>query len=362
MNARTLGAMKRHSTRFLAVSFLIAALGAGCTGQKTTGAIRGSLTFNQVFSWLPPDTEAVLVANGPFWMSNFGVAQDGSANRRVSSDDLAKRFEGMTLALFTGNSGVLEKHLEREKVLFAMEASRHFRAPKGLGVAPYEGCALAVFKDDLRGRRDAFMKDSARAALRVDEIDGNRVVVFKEQLEEDTWTTFVTFPQPGVVLVATNEHFLKQVLSRMRDANAPAGRALPDTLPEWKYVQRDAKFWGLRHYERHQAENDPTSPFGGRKPANIPDEAAIGLTYECNPAVAERATLTYLSGSKVDLKKIEESRFPAASEPEATAGLHIQYEQLRPGVMRTTYELDHTKPVDWFFLVLMANMGHAVYL
>lgn len=354
--------VKSSLARLLVASFLIATLGTGCTGQKTTGAIRGSIALSQVFSWVPPDTETALVANGPFWMSNFAVADDGSVNRPINREDWAKGFEGMTLALFNSDGGILEKHLESEKVLFAMEASRHFRSPKGLGEAPYEGCALAIFQNDLRDRRDAFMKDAASVGGLVEEMEGSKVAVFKEQREEDTWTTFVTFPQSGVVLVATDEGFLRQVLLRMRDANARTGRALPDTLPEWKYIQRDTKFWGLRHYDRGQAYNDPTSPFGGRKAADIPDDGAVGLTYECDPGLAQKAALTYLSGPGVDLRKIEEQRFPAASNPEATTGLHIQYDELAPGIMRTTYELDYTMPTDWFFFVLLGNMGHAIYL
>ena len=354
--------MMRNSIQFLAASFLLATFGAGCIGQKTTGAIRGSITLNRVLSWLPPDAETVLVANGPFWMSSFRLAENPSTNGRLTAEDLDKTFEGTTLALFNTHQDILEKHLEGEKVLFAMEASRDFRSPKGLGEGPFQGCALAIFKGDLRSRRDAFIRDSALAALRVEEIDGNKVVVFSEQMEQDVWTTFVTFPQPGVVLVATDELFLRQVLSRMHGEGTETGRALPDTLPEWKYVQRNAKFWGLRHYNRRQADNDPTSPFGGGKPANVPDENAIGLIYESDPAVAQKATITYLTSSGVDLRKIEEERFPAASDPEEITGLQIRYQELAPGVMRTTYELDQIRSTQFFFLVLMENMGHAIYL
>lgn len=357
--------VNKNSTWILPLWFLIVTFGAGGAQRESPAAergIRGSITLNQVLSWLPLDTESVLVANGPFWMSNFRLAENGSTDGRVTIGELDKRFEGMVLALFNTHQDILEKHLEGEKVSFAMEASRHFRSPKGLGEAPFQGCALAIFKDDIRDRREAFMRDSAPTALRVEEIEGHKVAIFREQLEQDVWTTLVTFPQPGVVLVATDEHFLRQVLSRMHDEEGQTGRALPDTLPEWKYVQQDAKFWGLRHYDHQQAYNDPTSPFGGRKAANIADDNAIGLTYESNPAMARKATLTYLTGTGVDLGEIEKKRFPAASDAEGIADLHIQYEQLAPGIMRSTYKLDHTKPTEFFFFVLMGNMGHAIYL
>lgn len=246
---------QRKAKGILAISFLIAVFGAGFLQQKKTtsaGQIRGPIDLNRVLSWLPPDTETLLVANGPFWMSNFRTGEDESRNSRVTTEELARGFEGLTLALFDAKNGILEKHLKGKKILFAMEASRHFRSPKGLGEMPFEGCALAIFKDDLGDRRDAFMKDAAFIALRIEEIEGHKVAIFAEPSEQDILTTFVTFPQAGVVLVATDEQFLRQVLSRMRDEKEQGGRALSDTLPDWKYVNKEAQFWGLRHYNRQE--------------------------------------------------------------------------------------------------------------
>ena len=332
---------------------------AGCTNQKIRfgwGATRGQIDFKRVLSWLPADTETLLVADGPIWMSNFQTAEDYK-NHAVTREQLEKAFEGVTLGLFEFKNDLLEKNLEGKKVLFALEASRDFRPPTGLGEMPFEGCALAIFRDDLGDRRDAFMRDAAQGAGRLEEIEGQRVAVFDEAREQDTWTLFVTFPQPGIVLVATNERFLKEMLARMRGAEGD--RALPDTLSEWKYVNKQAQFWGLRHYAKQQATADATSPFGGS--AN-PDDEAIGLTYQLDSGVKRKATLTYLSGPRLDLRKIEGRRFPSSSEPEATAGLHIQYRELSPGVIQTTYELNYSQPLDLFLFVLMGYMGHAIYL
>jgi hypothetical protein len=74
-------------------------------------------------------------------MSNFQIAEDDYKNREVTSEELAKQFEGLTLALFNSRDGLLEKRLEGKKVLFALEAFRHFRSPTNLGELPSEGCA-----------------------------------------------------------------------------------------------------------------------------------------------------------------------------------------------------------------------------
>jgi hypothetical protein len=352
--------MKPATSLLLAIAVILCNL--GCSTEKAqTGSSsnQNSIDVQRILSWLPTDTETLLVANGTFSMSSFHVAENYK-NHEVSSQELEKAFEGLTLALFNSKSGVLEKHLEGKKVLFAAEGSRHFRPPAELGELPYDGCAIAIFADDIGDQRDAFMKDAASIALRVEEVEGQKIVVFQEQSRRDTWTTFVAFPQKSVVLVATNGDFLRDVLVRMRLPGRE--NAIPETLPEWRYVNRKAKFWGLRHFDRRQAKEDPTSPFGGEKSANLPDEQAIGLTYQCDPQSGRKATLTYLSGQKDAIRKTEEKRFPSSSEPADTAALHIQYRELGPGVIQSTYDLDYSRPFAWFFFIFMGSLGHAIYV
>jgi hypothetical protein len=163
-----------------------------------------------------------------------------------------------------------------------------------------------------------------------------------------------------VVLVSTNKQYLVEMMARMRGTQGQ--RALPDDLREWAYVNKRAQFWGLRHYDKQQSKYDPTSPFGGKKSANFPDEKAIGMTYECNPRTERLATVTYLTGSTAEARKIAEQRFPASGEPEQTAALHIQFRELEPGVIRSTFDLSHLQPLDWFFFVFMGDLGHAIYI
>ena len=341
---------KALNIRFILALIVISM--TACTSRK--------IDFEHVLAWLPTDTETLLVANVPFWMSNFQIGQEVYTNHEVTSEELEKHFEGMTLQLFSSRNGLLEKHLRGKKALFVLEASRHFRTPAGLGELPFEGCAVAIFKDDLDDQRDAFMKEAAQKAIRIEEIEGQRVAVFEEPSEQDVWKSYIVFPQKGVVLAATNEQFLREMLSRMRSPQEE--RALPSSLPEWKYVNTHAQFWGVRHFDKQQAKEDPTSPFGGRKSANLPDDGAIGLTYQCSPSKERKAVLTYLSNSGAEIGKIEQGRFPSSSEPEDTAGLHIQRRELQPGVIQTTYDLSRSRPLNWFFFVFMGSVGHAIYV
>jgi hypothetical protein len=137
---------------------------AGSTAQNAgTGpsVVRRSIEVEQALSWLPTDTETLLVANGPFWMSSYEAGQRDVKSPEVTTQELGKNFEGLTLSLFNLGNGFLKKHLEGRKVRFALEGSRHFRLPADLGELPFEGCAIAIFEDNLDDRRDAFMKDAA---------------------------------------------------------------------------------------------------------------------------------------------------------------------------------------------------------
>jgi hypothetical protein len=351
----------RKVINILLIPCLSVTIIAACSNQKTSTAtaIQEKTDLERALSWLPADTETLLVSNGPFWMSNFQTGQDSYTNHDVTTEELEKQFEGLTLGLFNTGKGLLEKHLEGKKVLFAIEGSRHFRPPAGLGELPFEGCALAIFEDNLDDRRDAFMKDAVHVAIRFEQIERQRVAVLQQEMEQDVWTIYVAFPQKRVALVATNKEFLQEMLVRMRGSGGE--RALPGSLREWKYVNTQAQFWGLRHFDKQQASKDPTSPFGGRKSANLPDDGAIGLTYQCGSRKDRTVSLVYLSTAKA-IGKIEAARFPSSSERENTAALHIQRRLLEPGAIQSTYDLRRSEPLKWFFFVFMASVGHAVYI
>jgi len=352
----------RHLGLLLALS--VAAFGSsGCKSARPTaqiGAAQLSVAASQSLSWLPVNTETLLTARGPFPLSNSQMQQADYTDRKTQAQDLRQAFQGLTIGLFAFDNGGLGKRLEGKKILFAAEGSRAFRSPNGLGELPYEGCAIVFFADDLGDIQETFMKTVGKSALRIDDIESYKIAVFQEKSEQDVWTTFVVFPMKNIVIVATNRDYLGEVLARMRAPGTT--RAFPEALAEWKYVDTQAEFWGMRHFDRGQSQMDPTSPFGGRKPANLPDEQAIGLVYQCDPSKNTKAALVYLSGDKNGIKGIEQNRFPKSSEVENTAALHIEYRDIGPGAILSSYDLSRFRPLTWFMFVFMAYVGHAVYV
>lgn len=137
-------------------------------------------------------------------------------------------------------------------------------------------------------------------------------------------------------------------------------RALPNDLPEWKYVNPDLQFWGLRHFDRTQAKLDPSSPFGGQKSANDVDEQAIGLVYAFDRSTGKAARITYLTGDVIGSRP-EATLLSMGKGPEAAA-LDIKYREVGPGVLEGSYTLKNMGQVGFFFFVFMGMLGHAVFI
>ena len=249
------------------------------------------------------------------------------------------------------------KRFEGKRVALAVHSSRHFRAPAGLGMGPFEGCEIVILADDL-DEKNAIMSQTRKSALQIEEIEGQKVSIFKEKLEEDVWTSYVAFPNSRVVLVASDREFLAEVLRRMHDRTGK--RALPADLPEWKFIDTRSRFWGLRHYDRSQGKFDPTSPIGGRKSASEPDDQAIGLTFGFEPNGSRLATITYLSGDRGTPGTGH--KILAMSDANEARGLNIVVREIAPGVSQGKYSLERLESTDFFFLALSEMFGPAIYI
>jgi len=316
---------------------------------------RTSEDLARVLSWLPADTETITVARGPFAFATSFLEEDEGKDRTISDEELARSFEELPLAALQFKDGLLAKHLKGKKINLALEGARHFRPPAGLGEMPYEGCVIAVFSDNLGKEIATFARDAQPSALKAERIEGQDVSVFQEKMEDDTWTILVTVPNEHVILVATDRSYLAEVLARL--GGKIGERALPGSLPEWKYVNSDARFWGLRHYDKSQAQSDPSSPFGGAKAANFPDEQAIGLAFVFNPQREKSVTVTYLSGNALGASLGDS----LLRTPPKTEGPSAKYRKLSPGVVEASYSLEHLQAAESFMLLLASVLGHGVY-
>ena len=392
--------------RVTIVVFVAAAAAAAAIHARASGALpasreqRNSIQqfppsedVQRILSWLPADTETVFVANGPFSFPDLEPPEQPSPFTSASAEELKVDFEAEPLALAGFRNGVLAKRLIDQKVQIALEGSRHYRVPSGLGEALYEACSIMIFTRDVSDRTGAFLKESLASDHPPEKIEGQNVTVFQEQLESDTWTILLSFPKPDIVLACSGRDYLREVLARMRGGEGTPGAhrdvALPDSLPEWKYVDARSRFWAIRHFDKSQAANDPTSPFaapnpadgaaaapapvatakgdepldGGRAsvPANPPDSHAIGITLNFDPYKSWAATITYLSADPAMAAKLRASAYFAPGDP-AAASLKIDLREAAAGAFAITYQLHDREAIHVFRLLLAAAFGHAVYL
>jgi len=330
-----------------------------------------SSLVEQALSWLPADTESVVAANGPFPFPDLHTDDDDTSDNASGAPpaaapseaaEIQDRFRSLPLALF-GFFGPKKASLAplsfRANVLLALEGDRHFAAPHGLGIGLYQGCDIAIFDRDITADADAILKSAAKKILRTEKMEGHQVTVFREKLEEDTWTTYVTFPKTNIALVATDEAYLREVLLRIDGKTGP--RALPTTLPEWKYADTHAEFWTLRHFDRGGMKTDPSSPFWGENSQTVADKQAIGFTFKFDPATSKTASFVFLSGDK-DVRPAVEKFFSGLSSETGGREMNTRYQPLAPGVVEVSEDLDHYESATLSMLMLLALVGHPVYL
>ena len=341
----------------LAVALLV---GCGLPGiflaQTNTGKpaapkarpIIPSLNAEEVLWWLPPDTETLFVAQGPFRLTR---ATPATSLERL----LEKSLQAMAMASLGGKEDEpMVKELLGAPVDLVVEGARNFRAPKNLGGMPFDGCQIVVFGQEFGSRGDALMKALEGRAEKKLEIDGFRVLLNNEQLEEDLWEFYVVRPLPNVFIVATQEGYLKETLNRINQK--ALARALPEDLPEWKYIDRKARLWAVRHFDKRRAESDPSSPFGGQKSGNVRDEEATGLAFSYSAVPGRIPTVYYLSNNKNAVRIAKE--FWSHPSDTLTPGVR----QFAPGVVEVAIKLADEDVLSMLIFVLMGAFGHGVYL
>ena len=309
-----------------------------------------------VLSWLPSDTETVFVAKGPFTIP-AAFPQHEPVTDKATDYEVDQLFQCLPMALLDIGKGHLLQQLKGQQVNVAIEGSRHARSPHSLGEQPYEGAAIVIFGAGSQITPNAVLQKLQGESIRSEDIQGIHVLVFQEKMEDDLWTTYLAFPEKDVAVVATDRGYLEEVLTRRK--GGAQKRALPDSLPEWKFIDQKDAYFGMRHYDRSQAEGDPSSPFGGKKAANFPDERAIGFTFSIGTKNPRQVSMTYFSG---DLAMTpEQSPFQILAKSPEAHDIDSQFRSVEPGVVQVSCSFKTVEGLDYFLFLLEGFMGHAIY-
>ena len=333
-----------------------------CHGQIAGKPSQSGLrqpTLKEVLSWLPEDTASVIAANGPFPLPDLDALSGRHWKKgEVRPADLETWMRALPLRLLRLKNGDLQRNLIAKTVALVVEGVRRLGPPNWRKELHFQAYEIVVFDPKVTLDRDSFMKNAVGSAVRFQEIAGEKAAVFEEWRDMDLWTTFVSLPRSNVVLVANDADCLDTVLTRM--GGSPGPRALPETLPEWKYVDTRAPLWGLRHYQEGEAGLD-TSAFSGQNAStNVPDKLAVGLTFWFAPSVRRMAAVAYLSGNK-NARQILLDRLSLADAKSASPReFQIRLSQPAAGVIKGSVTLSSYELFGRFFLGLIIMMGHAV--
>ena len=331
--------------RTIMISLLMVTLCAEYSARR--GQSAASDTLESVLWWFPENTETIMVARGPFTILDSDT-NEASDLKHV----LEQRAYGI---LSVTHKGQFLKPLLGQTLLLSVEASRKFRPPASLGSMKYEGCDVLVFGQGFAAVRSSFIKLLETQAKGIQKIAGHQVMIFEQRLEDNLWKVFIVSPKPDLVLCATDQSYLTEVLNRM--GSKASNRALPENLPEWKQIDTTASFWAIRHYDRENAAKDTTSPVSGEQAAaNVPDKQAIGITFTYNPNVKNEARIKYLSANTEAVNLVKKYW------DEGPDKLNANISQSVAGVVGIVINPETPDVFPIFLLKLLAAFGHAIYM
>ncbi len=327
--------------RLLAI-LAIVVVGGSATLSPLTRSAPPKLApeIEEILWWLPADTETLQVTQTPARARGPLFEAMPTAAGKIDFED---RSFGKTL----------NQALRATPLKATVDGSRRFVAPKGLGEMPSEGARIFLFAKPLGATANGLMAQLEKGALSTEQIGGVKVVVYREKVEDDIETLYVTIPQPDVLLMASNREYVEEVLRR-RGTRAGA-RALPQDLPEWSWTDTTAPYWAVRHYRRDNFESDPTSPFRKDAEANVFDADAVGVAAH---AAADGAAVVvhYLSKSPT----AEQVAARIFSHP--GDGVSPTIRRAAADAIEVRFVAKDDEDLSMFFFYLMASLGHAVYL
>jgi hypothetical protein len=302
---------------------------------------RPSAAVEELLWWLPSDTETVMVTQVPARRTAGPLFEEmATFSERIDFGD-------------TTYAKTITRHLRSARLKTTIEGSRHFTAPSGLGEMPYEGATIYLFAKSIDAGGNALMTDLERTALSVERIEGFKVLEFRDKVEDDILSSYITIPRPDVLLQATNREYLKELLGRT--VTHTGQRALPEEFPEWRWVDARSPFWAIRHYRHEHTSDDPSSPFR-KGPSGIAfDTDAVGVAAHAN-ADGRTVVAHYLSKG-VTAETVATRLFKHAGD-----GVSPTFRRAADDAIEVRFIATDGAHLSMFFFYLFGTLGHGTYL
>jgi hypothetical protein len=179
-----------------------------------------------------------------------------------------------------------------------------------------------------------------RGVAKVDSGEPFRRGVERAMRDDENW---IALARPDLIVLTNRRDLLNDTLSRI--VNGSSTRAFPPSLPEWKQVDRQASFWGLRHY---RDSSRPPANQRGFPSAYLPwpDGYATGCSVQFYDAV-QRVEIRYMSAAQI----------PAG--PANSIRRQFKIDQPQPEVWRLVSDVQQRGP--WPLQLALAMLGFGDY-
>lgn len=233
---------------------------------------------DEVLNWLPKDIEALWVLRDPIVInpSDTSEPQYGIKVAQLYAVD----------RLMALNEGQIYRSLRGKTIRLVVAAIRKISS-RNSSIAPafMPDAEVAYFylledavEEDVLGTPDESINEHSfwRGTAKVDagEPWGPQHRE-RAQREDESW---LTFAKTNLLVLSSRREMLIEILGDIGSADPKAGRALPVSLMEWAQVDRQAQFWGLRHYSEPGLRQDAYNPHSQTTGGVQVDALAIGVT------------------------------------------------------------------------------------
>lgn len=256
-------------------------------------AQEGALPIDPVLDWLPLDTETLVVAN---YQQTIQQALGGTNSNDPAADFQWQHFAQIPNFLFTANT------LLNKKMIYAATAARRFRLPPvtaqglfPLGSGLSDSCTFIQYDQPVND-----VVTLALAAYPRESVAGQAAWIVTYLPHQQiagipNYRAWIVMLKPDLFVISPDRDFLEAVLQRFRKPKMDK-RALPADASYWKWVDKNASFWGVRSYDSDSID-DPTSPFIA-KSWSWDDDKSTAFTFQYDLA-SRLLKMTRLSGATV---------------------------------------------------------------
>jgi hypothetical protein len=209
--------------------------------------------YKQALSWLPADTETLFMARDFIVSRSGSVLQEAASGQKIDSlVDVREiiRLEALS-TLCDLEKGAEIRPFAGHKIVLALRGARHADVVSSFGSIRDEGCSIIFLEKPVNEIAPQWSERSQRNALEVRVHSGKKIYVFPTSVTMEPWVklkswqgTFIVLLKPDVLLCASSDQYLKEVLDRI---DVPqTDRAMSDQLPIWKYTDPALSTWMIR--------------------------------------------------------------------------------------------------------------------